>query len=226
MFGTTVLFFSALSLLPLGTVSALSNTNPLFVLFLAGPFLGERPTRPALVGALIGFGGTLAITGLGTTALDPRMLAPLAFALVYALFSMLTRVLREDDSDVTVFWSAVVCLALAIVLVIVIPVDQPPTALQWLGIGLLGLMALTGHWLLVEAYRWGRASDLAPLGYLGILWSFLVGTAVFGEPITVVAAGGAIAIAVGGIVALRSAPEAEGVDVVPPFDRGDPAETA
>ena len=29
--------------------------------------------------------------------------------------------------------------------------------------------------LLVGAYRWGRASDLAPLGYLSLVWSFLIG---------------------------------------------------
>ena len=47
--------------------------------------------------------------------------------------------------------------------------------------GVVGLGALTGHRLLVAAYRWGRASDLAPLGYLTLVWSFLVGTILFGD---------------------------------------------
>ena len=64
MFATTAIFFLSLSLLPLGTVSALSNANPLFVLLLAGPLLRERVPRLAIVGSVIGFAGVLAITGL------------------------------------------------------------------------------------------------------------------------------------------------------------------
>jgi len=224
MFATTVIFFLSLSLLPIGTVSALSNTNPLVVLLLASPLLGERVSRTAIAGGVVGFAGVLAITGVNASSFDARMLVPLSFALVYAIFSILSRYLHEDDAEVTVFWSAVVCLIGGILLVVSVPVANPPNAGQWLGIALLGLMALTGHWLLVAAFRRTPASDLAPLGYVGVLWSFIVGATIFGDRITVGPVLGGVLIAAGGILALRSADAEKEVVAAPALDRGDPAD--
>jgi len=226
MFGTTVVFFLSLSLLPIGTVSALSNSNPLFVLLLAGPLLSEKVARLALGGALIGFAGVLAITGLDVTSLDLRLLAPIAFALVYALFSILSRKLHGEDSDVTVFWSAVVCVVAGTAGVILVPSATTPDLTQWIGIGLLGLLALGGHWLLVAAFRLAPASDLAPLGYLGVLWSFLVGATIFGDPIEPRAVLGAATIVAGGILALRSSTREDEALASPAIDRGESVELA
>ena len=224
MFGTTVIFFLSLSLLPIGTVSALSNSNPLFVLLLAGPLLREKIPVLAIVGALIGFAGVLAITGLDAAALDVRLLVPIVFAVVYALFSILSRGLRDEDSDVTVFWSAVVCVLAGTIGVIAVPAANAPTTEQWLGIGLLGILALAGHWLLIGAFRLARASDLAPLGYLGVLWSFLVGAFIFGEPMLPNAVLGAVTIVAGGVLALRTVGGDDEAMATPAIDRGDPAQ--
>jgi drug/metabolite transporter (DMT)-like permease len=204
MFGTTVIFFYSLSLLPIGTVSALSNANPLFVMLLAGPLLRERVPRLAFVGTIIGFAGVLAITGLDVATLDLRLLAPITFAVVYALFSIFSRSLRGDEAQVTVFWSALVCVIAGTAGVLLFPSQTAPDLAQWLGIGLLGVLAMSGHWLLVAAFRLAPASDLAPLGYLGVLWSFLVGALVFGDPFQLGAVLGAVTIVAGGVIALRS----------------------
>jgi drug/metabolite transporter (DMT)-like permease len=84
-------------------------------------------------------------------------------------------------------------------------------------------MAVTGHRLLVAAYRWGRASDLAPLGYLSLVWSFLIGAMIFHEAVQVRAVIGALAIAVGGAVTLRAGSGDH--DPVPAsVDYGDPVD--
>ncbi|HUQ44866.1 MAG TPA: DMT family transporter [Candidatus Limnocylindria bacterium] len=223
MFGTTVLFFLSLSLLPIGTVSALSNANPLFVLLLAGPLLREKVPLLAKVGAVVGFAGVLAITGIDVGSLDLRLFAPIVFAIVYALFSILSRSLRGEDADVTVFWSAVVCLVAGTAGLVLFPSPVAPQPAQWLGIGLLGILALGGHWLLVAAFRITPASDLAPLGYLGVLWSFLVGALVFGDPLVPSAVLGAVTIVAGGVVALRAVGGEDEAMAAPAIDRGDPA---
>jgi drug/metabolite transporter (DMT)-like permease len=204
MFGTTVLFFFSLSMLPIGTVSALSNANPLIVMLLAGPLLRERVPRLAIAGSVIGFAGVVAITGLDVATLDVRLLAPLSFAVVYALFSIFSRSLHGDEAQVTVFWSALVCVIAGTAGVLLFPSPTAPDLGQWLGIGLLGVLAMWGHWLLAAAFRLARASDLAPLGYLGVLWSFLVGALIFGDPFQLGAVLGAITIVAGGVIALRA----------------------
>jgi drug/metabolite transporter (DMT)-like permease len=221
MFATTVIFFLSLSLLPIGTVSALSNANPLFVLLLAGPLLRERVPRLAIAGSVIGFAGVLAITGIDVATLDIRLLAPLLFAVVYALFSILSRSLAREDANVTVFWSAVVCLVAGTAGVVLFPSPTAVSAGQWLGIGLLGILAMSGHWLLVMAYRLAPASDLAPLGYLGVLWSFVVGALIFGDPFQLGAVLGAVTIVAGGVVALRAVSPEDEAMATPAIDRGD-----
>ncbi len=207
MFGTTATYFTALSLLPIAEVSTLSSTTPLIVVALAGPLLGERVTRAAILGAVVGFAGVLVMVGLDPAHLDLAVLVPLANAVIFALFTLLTRALRGDPPGVTMFWSGLVPMVAGTVLFAAVPTASVPSPGQWAAIGLVGVMALSGHRLLVAAYRWGRASDLAPLGYLSVLWAFLVGAIVFLEPVELRAVAGALAIAAGGIVVLRSSDE-------------------
>lgn len=211
MFGATASFFLALSLLPLAEVSALGSTAPLIVIGLAGPLLGERVTRFAALGAVVGFAGVVILVGLDPTHLKAAVLVPLGTALSFALFSMLTRALSTEPVDVTVFCSGLVGLAAALALEVLVPTTTTPALWEWGAIGIVGLSALTAHRLLVAAYRWGRASDMAPLGYLSLVWSFLVGSVLFGEALEPRALVGAAAIAAGGVMALRSAPTNEDV---------------
>lgn len=203
MFASTALYFWGLSLLPLAEVSTLSSTAPLITVALAGPLLGERVSRPAVIGAGIGFAGVVTMIGIDPAHLEPAMVLPLANAAILAVFYLLTRDLRDEPAAVTMFWSGLVPLAASALLFAAVPSERVPTATEWLGIACVGVLALTAHRLLVGAYRWGRASDLAPMGYLGVLWAFLVGAFVFSEAVTAQSIAGAAAIAVGGIIALR-----------------------
>lgn len=203
MFASTATWFWGLSLLPLAEMSTLSSTAPLITVALAGPLLGERVSGGAIAGAGIGFLGVALMVGVDPAKLDVAMLLPLANAAILALFFLLTRDLRDEPPAVTMFWSGLVPLVASGLLFATVPSGRAPTPPEWLGIGVVGLLALAAHRLLVAAYRWGRASDLAPMGYLGVLWAFIVGALVFAEPLTLHGVLGASAIAVGGIIALR-----------------------
>lgn len=204
MFGSTATWFWGLSLLPLAEMSTLSATAPLITVALAGPLLGERVTRAAGLGALIGFAGVVLLVGVDAGRLDLAILLPLANATILALFFLLTRDLRDEPASVTIFWSGLVPLVASVFLFAAVSSEPAPTPIEWGMIGIVGILALAAHRLLVGAYRWARASDLAPMGYLGVLWAFVVGAVVFSEAITPQAVVGAVAIAAGGIVALRA----------------------
>ena len=222
-FGSTASFFLALSFLPLAQVSTLASTTPLFVVALAGPLLGERISRFAVLGTIVGFAGVVILIGVDPSRLDPSILVPLGTAASYAVFSMLTRELRAESPEVTLFFSGLVGLIASSVLLVAVPTATSPEPWQWAAIGLVGLSALTGHRLLVAAYRWGRASDLAPLGYLSLVWSFLSGAIVFREPVQAQAVVGAMAIALGGAVTFRTGP-ADQEPVPASVDYGDPVD--
>ncbi|MBA2701847.1 MAG: DMT family transporter [Chloroflexi bacterium] len=222
MFGATASFFLALSLLPLAEVSTLASTTPLIVVGLAGPLLGERISGSSVIGAIVGFGGVVGLIGLDPSQLNPAVLIPLGTAASYALFSMLTRELRAEDPSVTMFYSGLIGMIASTILFVAIPAT-PPDSAHWAGIGLVGLSALVGHRLLVAAYRLGRASDLAPLAYLSLVWSFLTGGLLFHEPAQPRAIAGALAIAAGGAITLRARP-AEREPVAASVDYGDSAD--
>ena len=205
-------------------MSTLASTTPLIIIGLAGPLLGERVRRSVIAGAVLGFAGVVILVGIDPSHIELATLVPLETATSYALFSLLTRALHDEPPDVTLFYSGLVSMIAATVLFAIAPKDPMPEPWQWVGIGIVGLAALTGHRLLVGAYRWGRASDLAPLGYLSLVWSFIIGAVVFGEPVEPQAILGAVAIA--GVtvrVALRSGtgPERE---VPVSVDFGDPVD--
>jgi drug/metabolite transporter (DMT)-like permease len=223
MFGTTATFFWSLSLLPFAEVNTLASSSPLIIILFAGPFLHERVTRRIAAGAIVGFAGVVTMIGIDPSHLDVAAILPLASACCYAAFSLLTRELRGDAPEVTLFYSGFVGLIASAVLFVAIPTATSPAPGQWLGILVVGLASLTGHRLLVAAYRWGRASDLAPLGYVQLLWSFIIGALVFHEPVEPRAVLGAVAIAGGGVMTLTGG-EDDREPVPPSPDFGDPVE--
>jgi len=204
LFGATVCFFYALGELPLGQVTALGSATPLIVVAVAGPMLGERVSPLAILGAIIGFAGVLILVGGDLSGFTLATLLPLGTAAFFAAFSVLSRSLNGEDQYVTLFFTGVGMLTLSTAFRAVAPPGEPPTTLLWLAIGLIGVCSLVGHRLVVLAYRDGRASDLAPLGYLSLVWSFSYGYLVFGEPIEPAMVAGAAAIAIGGILAYRA----------------------
>ena len=225
LFGATVCFFYALGELPLGQVSALASATPLIVVAIAGPLLGERVSPLAVLGAIIGFAGVVILVGGDLTGFSLATLLPLGTAAFFAAFSVLSRSLSGENQYVTLFYTGAGMLALATGFRAIAPTAEPPTPLMWLAIGGVGVCSLVGHRLIVLAYRDGRASDLAPLGYLGLVWSFAIGYVVFSEPLVPSMLIGAAAIAAGGVLAYRAswtastaAPTSSPVDDVAPAE--------
>ena len=225
LFGATLCFFYALSELPLGQVTALASATPLIVVAVAGPLLGERVSPLAVLGAIIGFAGVVILVGGDLSGFSLATLLPLGTAAFFAAFSLLSRSLSGEDQYVTLFYTGAGMLVLATGFRAVAPTVEPPTALMWLAIAAVGVGSLVGHRLIVLAYRDGRASDLAPLGYLSLVWSFAIGYVVFSEPLVPAMLIGAAAIAAGGVLAYRasstattSAPTASPVDDVVPVE--------
>ena len=225
LFGATLCFFYALSELPLGQVTALASATPLIVVAVAGPLLGERVSPLAVLGAVIGFAGVVILVGGDISGFSLATLLPLGTAAFFAAFSLLSRSLSGEDQYVTLFYTGAGMLALATGFRAITPAVEMPTALMWLAIGGVGVGSLVGHRLIVLAYRDGRASDLAPLGYLSLVWSFAIGYVVFSEPLVPTMLVGAAAIAGGGVLAYRAswtsttaAPTASPVDDVAPVE--------
>ncbi len=105
----------------------------------------------------------------------------MAMALCNALYQILTRKVAGVEHPLTsLVWGAIVG---AVVLSAALPFawKTPDVPLHWLLLGVIGVLASVGHYLLIRAYDYAPATLLAPFTYSALIWAILLGLAVFGN---------------------------------------------
>jgi drug/metabolite transporter (DMT)-like permease len=179
--GATFLYFTSLKVLPLADAAAIGFVLPLFVAVLAVPMLGERLDLSRTVAILAGLLGALLIVRPGSSVFTWYALLPVAMAVCNALYQILTRKVAGIEHPLTsLVWGAIVG---SVLLSLVAPFNwkAPETAWHWTLLGVIGLLASIGHYLLIRAYDYAGATLLAPYSYTMIVWAVLLGYLLFGN---------------------------------------------
>ncbi|MBD3679091.1 MAG: DMT family transporter [Rhodobacteraceae bacterium] len=176
---------------------AIFASYPLLVAALSGPVLGERVgwRRWAAIG--MGFVGILIILQPGIRVFSPEAVVPLAAALMFAFYGLLTRyAARKDTVATSFFFTGTVG---AVVMTIAgIWFWEPMTAPDWAWMITLCITGAAGHWTLIKAYDVAEASAVQPFAYLQLVFASTLGILIFGETLrTNVAVGAAIIVAAG-----------------------------
>lgn len=176
---------------------AIFASYPLLVAALSGPILGEAVgwRRWAAIG--VGFVGVLIILQPGITVFAPAAIVPLAAALMFALYSLLTRyAARKDSAATSFFWTGTTGAVL--LTFIGIWFWEPLTGPDWIWMGALCISGATGHYLLIKCYEVAEASAVQPFAYLQLVFASALGITIFGEVLELnVAIGAGIVIASG-----------------------------
>ncbi|WP_458097398.1 DMT family transporter [Roseomonas sp. WA12] len=202
--------FFALALLPLAEQTALNYTQPLFIILLAIPWLGERPGAARWAAVLIGFLGVLVIAagqGAGGAGLSRDLVLGCAVGALGGFFgalsTMLVRQLSATEASTTiVLWQA---LLMAAMTALALPFVWITPSLGDLGLlVLVGLIGGIGQVLNTEAFASAQVSSLGPYTYTGLLWAALLGWAVWGEAPGIAMLAGSALIVGAGFVVLRS----------------------
>ena len=170
---------------------------PLLVAALSGPVLGEKVGWRRIVAIGIGFVGVLIILQPGFGVFSPYALIPLVSALLFALYSLLTRYVgREDPASVSFFYTGVV--GAVIVTLAGIWHWMPMSAPDWGWMAVLCVSASLGHFLLIKAYEIAEASAIQPFAYLQLVFASGLGIVVFDETLKPnVALGAAVVVGAG-----------------------------
>ncbi|QBZ90598.1 DMT family transporter [Pseudomonas viciae] len=200
--GEIALFGLGLRYLGLAEMHALYAVFPLMTLALAGAFLGEYVGIRRWIAAAIGFTGTVVILRPGTGVFELAALIPLLSALGFAVFSVLTRRISQDDSFATNMLYMGFFGAIAITL-LGLPGWVSPSPKQWVLIGVLSITGVVAQLLLIQALRYATAATLQPFNYTLLVFATLIGLFAFGElPDTWTVAGACMVIA-GGLYAIK-----------------------
>ena len=177
--GSAVAFILSLGALPIAEATALNFITPLLITVLAIPVLGEVVRPQGWVAVLIGFGGMLVVVRPGIGGLHPATLLLLLSSLCWCMAMLVTRrLVGVDRSSTTLLWTA--CTGFVLLLGAVPFFLTPLTWRQGAFCVAVGVVASGGQWLAVLAYRYARATMLAPLSYAQLIWSSTLGWLVFG----------------------------------------------
>ena len=173
----------AFTLLGLAETHAIFASYPLIIAMLSGPILGEHVGWRRWLAICVGFFGILIILNPGNGIFSPYALVPLAGAILFALYGLLTRYAGQyDNSSTSFFWTGIVgCIAMtAIGLNFWDPVSQG----DWSIMLILSASGMLGHFLLIKCYEVAEASAVQPFAYLQLIWASLIGIIIFGEQVT------------------------------------------
>ena len=197
LFGSGVLFITALRSLPLADAAAVGFVAPLMVTALSIPLLGERVESGRWLAVLAGFGGVLLVVRPGGAGFAAASLLPVASAGCWAVALIITRRLAATESPLaTLIYTGLTGLALSSLL---LPgVWLVPAPADWLLLAAAGALYALGQYLLLRAFLTAHASALAPFQYSQIVWSTAIGGLCFGTmPDLPTLAGAAVIIASG-----------------------------
>lgn len=180
VFGATVSAFFALKYLQLAEISAFSFLAPLIVIGLSVVLLKEKVGPRRWFAVIVGFGAVLFIVRPTGDNFGVLYLLPLAMAFFYALFQVLTRMLKGAAPQInTMFYGALVGAILATIPALL--VWETPELIHWPIFALLGVLGGAGQFLMQKAFENAEASLLTPFGYSEIIWSVSLGLVIFGD---------------------------------------------
>lgn len=180
LFVSSLLAFFSLKYMPVGEFTAIVLMAPLVITLLAAWTLKEKVSRMRWVLVIGGFIGTLVIIRPDSQHFDWAVVLPLILVVTNSGFQVLTgRLAKEQEDPITTHvltgWTGTLLASVMLPFVW----QTPPDAISWLQLGLMGLMATVGHFLLILAYGRTPAATLTPYMYAQIGFAMLGGWIVF-----------------------------------------------
>lgn len=199
------LWFYAMARIPIAEVAALNYLSPIYVTIGAALFLGERIAAPRVLAVLVGLLGAVVILRPGFRELSGGHLAMLGTGLAFSASYLIAKRITDDVAPTVVV--AMLSITVTIGLAPLAALDWVPVTTVQLGwLCLVAFFATAGHYTMTLALRAAPVTVTQPVTFLQLVWSVLLGVAVFSERIDpYVIAGGLVIIASVSFITFREA---------------------
>ncbi|WP_397536102.1 DMT family transporter [Roseateles sp.] len=185
LLATSAMSFYGVQYMPVAEFTAINMLTPVLVTLLAALLLHESVSRLRWALVIGGFAGALIVIRPGSGLFGWAVLFPLAGALTYASFQILTAKLAALESPYTThFYTGLTGALLLSALLALLPLDLIGT-LRTASAGQLGLLALIGllgtlgHLLLILALGMAPTGTLMPFVYAQIGVAAFIGWLAF-----------------------------------------------
>ncbi len=177
MLGAAMAWFTAISLMPIAEVTALTFTTPLFASLGAALFLAEKVGLRRAVAIGVGFAGAMIILRPDVEALTMPALASAVFG---AVGMLIVKSLSRSESPATiVIYVGLLLTPLSLVPALFVWTTPSLETLAWLAA--LGLVANLGHMPFARAMASADATAILPFDFLKLFFSATMGYLLFAE---------------------------------------------
>jgi drug/metabolite transporter (DMT)-like permease len=177
-----VLWFFAMTRIPLAEVTAMNYLAPVYVTIGAALFLGEKLAARRIAAIVVALVGTAIILRPGFREVSPGHLAMLVVAAVYGGSYLLAKLLTGQASPAMVVTQLSVWVTLML---------APFAAAVWIAptlveLGILfgvAFFATAGHYTMTLAFAAAPVTVTQPATFLQLVWAAALGALLFGEPV-------------------------------------------
>ena len=193
--GGVMLWFYAMTQIPIAEVTAMNYLAPVYVTIAAAVFLGEKLALRRIAAVGMALLGALIVLRPGFRELSPGHIAMLLAAVVFAGSYLSAKILTDATSPpvVVAMLSIWVTLCLA---PFAIAVWVPPTLPQLAILFCVAFFATAGHYTMTLAFASAPIVVTQPVTFLQLVWATAVGALFFTEPVDIwVVAGGGMILA-------------------------------
>jgi drug/metabolite transporter (DMT)-like permease len=182
--GGVILWFYAMTRIPIAEVTAMNYLAPVYVSIGAALFLGEKLALRRIAAIVVALIGTAVILRPGFREVEPGHVAMLFCAVTFAGSYLLAKIMADEAKP------AVVVAMLSIF----VTIGLAPFALaDWVTptLGDVGLLftvacfATAGHYTMTLAFAAAPVTVTQPITFLQLVWAVLLGALVFAEPVDI-----------------------------------------
>ncbi len=195
------LYFLAIARIPIALAASAYFVGPIIAVALSVMFLREVMTPRKLLSLTVGFIGSLIVLQ-PTGDVEVGIIMSFGAGLFFALYLIATRQAAQQTDPIKTL--AFQCVVGTVILSpqAVFTFELPQLDVLWLFVG-LGLFSAIFHLLTIQAFRLADASTLAPLVYLELVGSAMIGFIVFAEIPALMTVMGALFITVSGLILVK-----------------------
>ncbi len=200
-----ILWFYAMTRIPISEVTAMNYLSPVYVTLGAALFLGEKLAARRIIAIVVALVGVAVILRPGFREVDTGHLAMLGTAVLFAVSYLTAKIVADEVAPAVVvaMLSITVTIGLAPFALVV---WVWPTGWEVMMLFAVAVFATAGHYAMTLAFKAAPVTVTQPVTFLQLVWAVLLGALVFAEPVDgFVILGGVLILAAVSFITWREA---------------------
>lgn len=173
-------FFESLNYLAVGTAASLRFTSPIFAAIFALLFLKEKIKPIQWLLFLVAFVGVLIIKGFGVDVHTIGILLAITSAIFLGLIFVVIRKLGNREHPLVII-NYFMVMAFVFGGLMSINNWKQPNISEWFLLLSLGIFGYIGQLYMTKAFQSDETSVIAPLKYLEVIFTIIIGVFWFGD---------------------------------------------